>query len=190
MLGSVPGLGFAPSAPAASTSSMAPAPAKSGGMGFLLPLAAVVAVGALAYWMFTRGSTPPAAPFPTSPTIATPEVEKQGGEPDITDPTVIAINTAKGSITSLTSELGKITDVASAEAALPRLKEIAGGVDKLDGLAKLIPADAKASFTSTLKPLIDPIKANVDKLYAIPGVGDKLKPILDPIVTKLAALVG
>jgi len=217
MLGSVPGLGFAPtvrSAPVTSVPAIsapaisAPAisvPAKSGGSGFLLPLAALVAAAGVAYWYFNRDNTA-VLPMPENPTSISPNVSQDRGavrtdalpdvqpdvlpdvQPDMSSPVAVGLENAKAAIGSLTSELGNINDVASAEAALPKLREIAGNIDSLEGLTRLIPADAKSSFTGPVAALVVPVKANAVRLYAIPGVGDKLKPVLDPILAKLEAL--
>ena len=207
MLGSVPGLGFAPPVMSAPVNSapVISAPAKSGGSGFLLPLAALVAAAGVAYWYFNRDNTA-VLPMPENPTSISPNVSQDRGavrtdalpdvqpdvlpdvQPDMSSPVAVGLENAKAAIGSLTSELGNINDVASAEAALPKLREIAGNIDSLEGLTRLIPADAKSSFTGPVAALVAPVRANAVRLYAIPGVGDKLKPVLDPILAKLEAL--
>jgi hypothetical protein len=92
---------------------------------------------------------------------------------------------------SLTESLSGIKDAASAEAALPKLREIS---DKLDGtkasMDKLSDS-GKATITSMLRPALANLKALVDKVLALAGAGgEKIKPVIDGITGKLKDLIA
>jgi hypothetical protein len=95
-----------------------------------------------------------------------------------------------GTFSSMTEALSGIKDAASAEAALPKLREIN---DKL-GDSKQMMAGLSDSGRSTLNALLQTalgkLKELADKVLAIAGAGDKVKPVLDSIMSKLTALAA
>jgi hypothetical protein len=96
----------------------------------------------------------------------------------------------KGAVGNLTDSFTKITDPASAEAAIPKLKEISTKVDSLNALASKLPADARSSISSVLGTSMTKLKEVSEKAMAIPGVSEKLKPVVEPLMKKLNALAG
>ena len=58
--------------------------------------------------------------------------------------------------------------------------------DALKALWNKIPAEARATVAKLTVEHLDTLKGVVSKVLEIPGVGEKLKPILDAIITKLA----
>lgn len=92
--------------------------------------------------------------------------------------------------TSTTESLNSIKDVASADAAIPKLKELTGQVDEMKKGFALVPETGKAAIKTLLGSNLDKLKAIVDKLLAMPVVGEKLKPILEPLMAKLASITG
>jgi len=93
-------------------------------------------------------------------------------------------------VENLTSTLGNITDKASAEGAVENLKESNSKLDTLLGIMDKLPAAGKTTIVEMLKPAIEKLKSAVDKVTAIPGVGDVVKPILDGIINKLTKAAG
>jgi len=95
-----------------------------------------------------------------------------------------------GTFSSMTETLGGIKDAASAEAALPKLREIN---DKL-GVSKQMMAGLSDSGKSTLNSLLQTalgkLKELADKVLAMAGAGDKVKPVLNSIMSKLTALAA
>jgi Bacterial protein of unknown function (DUF937) len=90
----------------------------------------------------------------------------------------------------LSDKLGTISDAPSAEAALPDLKDVAG---KLDGFAKtyaMLPDSGKAGIVNLVKAQLEKINPLLDKITAIPGVGDTVKEVIEQIKSKLVALIG
>jgi hypothetical protein len=81
-----------------------------------------------------------------------------------------------------------VTDAASAEAAKPKLQEIAGNLDQITELAGQLPADGKKALTDMVNSAMPGLRDLVDKVVAMPGVGEVLRTTLEPIKTKLEAL--
>jgi len=92
--------------------------------------------------------------------------------------------------TTATETFSGIKDAATADAALPKLKELTGKVDELKKGYAAVPEAGKAAIKTLLGSGIGKLKAIVDKLLAMPGVGEKLKPIVEPLMSSLAAITG
>jgi hypothetical protein len=92
--------------------------------------------------------------------------------------------------TTATESFSGIKDAASADAALPKLKELAGQADDLKKSFALLPEAGKGAMKTLLGSSIDKLKAVVDKLMALPGVGEKLKPVVELMMAKLTAITG
>jgi hypothetical protein len=93
-----------------------------------------------------------------------------------------------GSLSQLSQTLGGITDAATAQAAVPQLQTIIGDVDKMKGLAGQLPQSGRAVLANIMKQAMPAVQAAVDKVYAIPGAPDVLKPVVDPLMTSLGNL--
>jgi hypothetical protein len=91
-------------------------------------------------------------------------------------------------ITGLRTTLGSITDAASAHAALPKLQDAVAQVDKLNGLTGQLSPDGRKALSSVVTPAMPAINQLFDKVLAVPGVADELKPTIDALKTKLNAL--
>jgi hypothetical protein len=94
------------------------------------------------------------------------------------------------SLGQVRTSLASVTDVPSARAALPRLQAATAQIDRVSSLVGQLPADQRkvvgglaASATTTIDQLIN-------KVLAIPGVGEVLKPTADNLRTQLADLSG
>jgi hypothetical protein len=94
------------------------------------------------------------------------------------------------SISSLRTTLGGITDAASAQAALLKLQEVTTQIDKVDGMIGQLSAEQRKSLAGLVNPLIPTLSPLFDKVLAIPGVAEVLKPAIDTLKTKLAALAA
>ncbi|HFD12207.1 MAG TPA: DUF937 domain-containing protein [Crenotrichaceae bacterium] len=87
---------------------------------------------------------------------------------------------------SVTSSLGSITDVESAEQAIPQLSVAS---EKLGGLVNMVnklPDAARTPIQQIISGDVPQIQAMVDKVSAIPGVGPVIQPVVDTLLEKLA----
>jgi hypothetical protein len=94
------------------------------------------------------------------------------------------------SIASLRSTLGGVTDAASAQAALPRLREAAAQIDRVNGLTSQLSAEQRRVFAGLVSPLLPALNQLIDRVLAIPGVAEVLKPTLDTIRARLTAFAA
>jgi Bacterial protein of unknown function (DUF937) len=94
------------------------------------------------------------------------------------------------SIASLRGALGGVTDAASARAALPRLREVAAQVDRVDSLAMQLTAEQRRVLAGTVSPSLPALNRLIDRVLATPGVGEVLRPTLDSISARLRSFTA
>jgi hypothetical protein len=94
------------------------------------------------------------------------------------------------SITNLRTTLTGITDTASAQAALPKLREVTAQIDKVDGLLGQLSPEQRKVLAGVVNPLMPSLNQLFDKVLAIPGVAELLKPTIDGLREKLAVLTA
>jgi hypothetical protein len=95
-----------------------------------------------------------------------------------------------GTVSTLTSTLTSVKDTATAEAALPKLKEVN---EKLEAIKKMLPGlpdAAKSTISSLVKSSIATVQGLATQALAMAGVSDQLKPVVDSILEKLKELAG
>jgi len=171
-------------------------------MGWLLPLLALAALGFLAYTFMggkkeepakTATKAPETAPA-TAPAIK-PAPDATAALPEIPAfelPGGMTIEDLKkkltGSFEGVSSALGTITDVDTAKGAVSKLEEAAKAYADL-GMDKM-PAAATSTLAPFLKPYFETVGGLLEKLYAIPGVKEVIEPVLGPMVSSVAKLVG
>jgi hypothetical protein len=93
-----------------------------------------------------------------------------------------------GGLETLRSSLQGVTDADSAKAALPKLQDAKAQIDKVNSLVgQLSPEQRKmlAGLINQFMPTLNPL---FDKVLAIPGVAELIKPIVDQVRTTLTAL--
>ncbi|MBN1855317.1 MAG: hypothetical protein JW829_21480 [Pirellulales bacterium] len=83
-----------------------------------------------------------------------------------------------------------IADIDSAKAALPKISELTSSLDGLTTSLGNMPAEAKTAIGGVIEKGVGTLKALAEKILAIPGVQDVIKPQLDEFMTKLAAIMG
>ena len=131
-----------------------------------------------------------AAPQPTQPTQQATEAASQAAQ-SMASLTVGDVDLGQR-LTSFFDDakktLGGVTDAASAEAAKPKLQEMATNLDQVSELAGQLPADGKQALTGMVNSALPAIRELIDKVMAMPGVGEVLKTTLEPIKTKLEGL--
>jgi hypothetical protein len=94
------------------------------------------------------------------------------------------------SIGNLRNTLAGITDASSAEAALPKLREVTAQIDKVDGVIGQLSTEQRKIVAGLLSPAMPTLNQLFDKVLAIPGVSEVLKPTIDTLKAKLAAIVA
>lgn len=94
----------------------------------------------------------------------------------------------KSTLISLAEVLGSVKDEASADAALPKLTETSTKLDGFKSMMDKVPAAEKSGITTLIKDNLKGLKDAIDKIVAMPVIGDKLKSILGDITSKLTAL--
>jgi hypothetical protein len=181
LMGSVPGVAGA-------------ARAATGGLSkVLVPVLVLGALGLGALWFFSSRRDTPEVSRPSLPSVSTPDLPA-APEPSLAAaklPDVSALTRDLGStLEKVTRSLEGITDSASAQAALPKLKESLTSIDALEAMIAKVPENARGPITSAIDSARPRLKSLADKALAIPGVGDTLKPTVDSLLAKLDALAG
>lgn len=162
--------------------------AASSPLKYLLPLLGLAAA-LVGLWWFLNQAPADKAPVVKAPAVAAPQV------PEVAMPSIPAEAAKLGSdlsgwFTSLNESLGGIKDVASAEAALPKLKDAVSQLDSAKSVFDSLPAAGKSSVLSLITSNLGSIKDLIAKVASIPGVGDLVKPFTDPILKTLTAMGG
>jgi hypothetical protein len=91
-------------------------------------------------------------------------------------------------LNSLGTILEGITDVASAQAALPQLQGVIAEIERLDNLFLQLSSEQRAVLASIVNAQMPTLNQLFDKVLAIPGVAQVLKPTIDSLRPKLALL--
>ena len=156
--------------------------AASGGGGFLrklLPIAAIVAIGLLA-WKFLTGGKDAEMPDASATNVTMPAVDVDG---------VDVGGEINGVFDGATGALSGITDVDSAKAALPDLEAISSQADGLSGLMDKVPEAARGPLTGLIGDKVGALTPLLEKASEIPGVGDVIGPVTGPLLEKLQGMM-
>jgi hypothetical protein len=84
--------------------------------------------------------------------------------------------------------LPSITDVASAQAALPKLREATAQLNDVSNLAAKLSPEGKSALAKLIAAATPGINQMCDKVLATPGVGDVAKPTIDELRGRLDTL--
>jgi hypothetical protein len=95
-----------------------------------------------------------------------------------------------GLLSSMTGALTEVKDKATAEAALPKLREVNDKLDASKDMMAGLSERGRSTINSLLKIAIGKVKELTERVVSIPGVGDKVKPVVDSIMGKLNALTA
>jgi hypothetical protein len=145
---------------------------------WLLSAAGLALVALVLWWALHQpgaGPSPPAAAIP-------PGTVSDASQQLSTDLT--------GTFKSLGESLSSIKDAASAQLALPQLKDLSAKLDGMKALMDKVPEAGKAKMTALIQSQLGQIDDQLAKLLWVPGVGDKIKPTVDEVMGKLASLGG
>jgi hypothetical protein len=162
----------------------APAAAKTGPAvkaarpAWLKPVAIVAAavVAALVIWELTSGPSEPE----TGAGIAPPAIGSVAN--------VDLGSEATTDIGRLTQVFGSVTDLSSANAAVPQVATVGSSLDRLRALAGQLPASGRSALADLVARALPTVQSAADRAYAIPGAAEVLKPVADPVLASLGAL--
>jgi hypothetical protein len=151
-------------------------------------LAALVVLGGLAWYALGRQAGEKVAELPR-PAATQPATETVGIAPsDLTIGGVNLANQVNSSVGTLRSVLPTITDAASAQAALPKLREATTQLNEVSNLATKLTPEGKSALAKLIAAATPTINQMCDKVLATPGVGDIAKPAIDELRGKLDTL--
>ena len=94
------------------------------------------------------------------------------------------------SIGSLRTTLGSITDAASAQAALPKLQAATAQIDRVSGMVGQLSDGQRKALAGLVTPAMPTVNQLFDRVLAIRGVAEVIKPTIDLLRTKLATLTA
>jgi hypothetical protein len=153
-------------------------------MRWLLPLLVVGALGLLLWSLWPKATTTEqTGPAPVTVKAPVPEADKVP-VPEATQLSTVLTDTFK----ALTETLTGVKDVPSAEAALPKLQDFAPKLDAAKAKLDQLTDAGKATVTALVKSSQAKLKELVDKVLAIPGVGEKIRAVVDTIMAKISDL--
>ena len=151
---------------------------------WLLPVAAMLALVGLVWWAANR-SGPEAVKATPQPRAVTPPTVNP--TPLVDEQVTRLTDQARDYFSTATTELGKITDRASAEAALPRLREFATRLDSLRTSVGTLPAASRDKIASFINSSAPSLRSTIDKLMANTEVSEVLRPVADQIRNSITA---
>jgi Bacterial protein of unknown function (DUF937) len=151
-------------------------------------LAALVVLGGLAWFALGRQAGETVAELPR-PAATQPATGTVGMAPsDLTIGGVNLANQVNSSVGALRSVLPTITDAASAQAALPKLREATAQLDEVSNLAAKLTPEGKSALAKLIAAATPTISQMCDKVLATPGVGGIAKPAIDELRGRLDTL--
>jgi hypothetical protein len=150
-------------------------------------LAALVVLAGLAWYGLGR-QTETVAELPR-PAATQPATGTVGLAPsDLTIGGVNLANRVDSSVGTLKSVLPTITDAASAEAALPKLREATTQLNEVSNLATKLSPEGKSTLARLIAAATPTINEMCDKVLATPGVSDIAKPAITELRGQLDTL--
>ena len=156
---------------------LADARAASGSFNWLYWIIPALILAALIAWFFASNrleqvAQPPVKTTTQSLTVGGVDVGKE----------------VTASLESLRTVLQGVSDAESAKAALPKLQDAKGQIDKVNSLIGQLSPDQRkilAGLVNQFMPTLNPL---FDKVLAIAGVGELIKPTINGLRTTLVAL--
>jgi hypothetical protein len=153
------------------------AEATSGSTNWLLWAIPAIAIAALLVYLLGR---------PTEQVV-------QQGVSTVQSLTVGGVDLGKqvtDSISSARSTLNGVNDVASAQAALPRLQAATSQIDKVSGMLAQLSDGQRKMLAGLVIPAMSTMNQLFDRVLAIPGVAEVIKPTVDALRAKLVTLTA
>ena len=151
-------------------------------------LVAAVVLGGLAWFALGRSGEDTVAQVPPPSTTRTATGTVGLAPTDLTVGGMNLANQINSSVGSIRTVLPGITDAASAEAALPKLKEATAQLNEVSSRATQLSPEGKSTLVKLIVAATPTINQMCDKVLATPGAGDIAKPAIDELRGKLDAL--
>ncbi len=161
---------------------------------WLLPTVAVAGLALLAWWLIPSSSTP--APEAVAPAVIRRSLPMSTCAPVAEAAKTVIPDVTKFSteltdtFSKLTEALSGVKDAASAEAALPKLQDLEGKLASAKTTAKELGDAGRTAIKTLVIAAEAKLKVLVDKALAIPGVGEKMKTVVNSIMVKLGDLAS
>jgi hypothetical protein len=161
-------------------------------------LAALVVAAGLGWYAMGRQGQPTVADQPATTRPATTQTTT--AQPPATQPapatvgkavadlTVDGVNLGSqfnSSINSLKSALSGITDVAGAQAALPKINQLTAQLNDIKTRAAKLPPEGRSELAKLIVAATPAINQICITVLAVPGVGPVAKPAIDDLRAKL-----
>jgi hypothetical protein len=173
--------------------------AKSVASHWPLWLLALAVLAGLAWYLAARDTdekvaeqTPPPATQPASEprTAAAPPRDQTVGlaTPNLMVGGVNLTDHVNSSVAALRTTLGGITDATSAEAAVPKIREAKAQLDRVSALSEQLPPDGKRALARLIATAMPAINGMCDKVLAMPGVANVVRPAIDELRVRLNSL--
>jgi hypothetical protein len=99
--------------------------------------------------------------------------------------TVATSGEVAGAVAAFTETLRGIKDGPSAELALTKLKEIDARLDDAKAALAKAGESTRSAVGAMVKPAVERLREQADKVQAVTGVPEKVKPVIDSILAKL-----
>jgi hypothetical protein len=151
-------------------------------------LVAAVVLGGLAWFALGRSGEDTVAQVPPPATTRTAPGTVGKAPADLTVGGMNLANQINASVGSIKAALPGITDAASAQAALPKIKEATAQLNEVSSRVTQLSPEGKSTLVKLIVVATPTINQMCDKVLATPGAGDIAKPAIDELRGKLDAL--
>jgi peptidoglycan hydrolase-like protein with peptidoglycan-binding domain len=149
-------------------------------------LGALIVLGGLAWYATERPGQQTVAELPN--TMQSPARTVGVAPPDLTVDGVNLAGQINSSVNTLKSALPGITDVATAQAALPKINEAVAQLNDISARAAKLSPEGRSALAKLIIVVRPSINQMCDKVIAIPDVGAVAKPAIDDLQARLDAL--
>jgi hypothetical protein len=158
--------------PLFSAATPVPPPAAKASSSWLNWALGLLAVAAIAWWLFGHRATEVADHAKTTAGQVAESLTVDG---------VDLKSTVQTTMTSLTSALQSVSDEASAKTALTKLQSASTELEKVRGLSAKLPTSGKSALAALITAARPSIEDLFKKVLAIPGVEALVKPTVDQL---------
>ena len=142
----------------------------------LLPLLILAGLILLGLFLFSRGCKKDPADS-NGANITVPSITADNAEDQV-----------KQAFADLNKGLGSVTDTASATAAVGGIQGATKRIGAVSAALSKLPGPVQGIVKGLIAQKVPELKATIDKVLAIPGVGAILKKYIDPLLRELDAL--